>query len=210
MPSAVTIDQLSDKLQRLRKRDTLRIVFGAAGHDYASTRATEAELLALETHVGAALPEDYRVWLREVGYGAGPGYGLLSTRDAMAELRLDQRGSGGDVDSADLISDAHIRRYASAVSTAGTHIGIGITSNTFAGALPISHQGCGNYSHIMLAGHFRGAIFGEAGELIGEPWTAAAAFWPEPQLRGPTSDHHPASFLQWMDRWIEVSLALVN
>lgn len=76
------IVELHEKLQRLKESDTELCIFGAKGqqwgHGYAFHPVSEEELLLWETDCSLKLPEEYRDYLKLVGYGTGPGYGLLS------------------------------------------------------------------------------------------------------------------------------------
>jgi hypothetical protein len=73
------IDEILDKLNRLRERDAMFTIFGAKVHRYRlSAPHTEKELADFEAQYGVTLPADYRAFLMRVGgSGAGPYYGLL-------------------------------------------------------------------------------------------------------------------------------------
>lgn len=197
------IEELRSRLNVLRGLDTLRSVFGASSHNYEIRRVAEAEVATLENRIGEPLPAQYRRWLLDVGCGAGPHYGLFSPEQVAGEMRYEERGTGGDVASPADITTSDTDRYFETVREAGSRVGVRITANSFNGAIPVSHQGCDGYTQLLIVGEHRGAIFGECGDIIGEPWTAVAAFWPEgDQQRG-----LPFSFFDWMQDWLERSIA---
>ncbi len=194
----------------LRWRDKQRIIFGAEQHGYLLHQATLRDLLDLEARIGFTLPSDYRTWLLEVGYGAGPYYGLFPPQRIAEELRYSASGTGGDVADASKIDSAQLQRFLAAIRDSGSLIGNGISANSRTGAVPVGEQGCGSYSHILVAGEYRGAIFGECEEVLAYEATPLTAFWPEALSSNPATDQHPLSFLQWFDHWLDTSIALVD
>lgn len=204
------IPKLVEKLALLRWRDKQRIIFGAEQHGYALQQITRRDLLDLETHIGVILPSDYRTWLLEVGYGAGPYYGLFSPQRIAEELRYSESGTGGDVADASKIDSGQLQRFFAAIRDGGSSVGNGISANSMIGAVPVGEQGCGGYSQILVAGEYRGAMFGECEEVLAYQATPLTAFWPEAVSRNPAADQHPLSFLQWLDHWLDTSIALVN
>jgi hypothetical protein len=86
-------DDVKRQLERLRGRDRWLQVFGAETHRYVSHPLSRAELHSLEDHLGAKLPKEYRDFLREVGWGAGPYYGIMSSSAALAHFENDARRS---------------------------------------------------------------------------------------------------------------------
>lgn len=73
-------------VRKLRDIDVGRRIFGADDHGYVLTRVPDHELHAFEDRLETCLPETYRAFLVEVGYGAGPYYGLLSPAGILREL----------------------------------------------------------------------------------------------------------------------------
>jgi hypothetical protein len=68
---------LRAKLTALRERDSKYALAGACWHRYESIPVELDDVRAAEARIGYCLPEQYRHWLIEVGYGAGPEWGLL-------------------------------------------------------------------------------------------------------------------------------------
>jgi hypothetical protein len=87
------------ELAALRAKKTEPHVFGASGHRWKlAPKLTEGEVSAVEKQYGVRLPDDYRVFLMEVGAGgAGPAYGIFRL------ARTD--GWGWDGDGATLTGD---------------------------------------------------------------------------------------------------------
>ena len=73
-------------VRKLCVLDDGRRIFGADVHQYLLTRVSAHDLDAFEDRLGTCLPEPYRAFLGEVGYGAGPFYGTLSPADILREL----------------------------------------------------------------------------------------------------------------------------
>lgn len=71
--------EIHERLNRLRRRDRKHRVFGSAAHDFRLNRPIDVRTIAsFEQHHGIALPEDYRLFITEIGNGgAGPAYGLF-------------------------------------------------------------------------------------------------------------------------------------
>jgi hypothetical protein len=71
--------QILEKLEKLRRLDSKRKVFGASSHDYRLNPCLgEAAVNSVEGKYNIHLPEDYRRFLLKVGNGgAGPYYGVF-------------------------------------------------------------------------------------------------------------------------------------
>lgn len=86
------IMELQYKLQTLKEMDINYRLSGADyfvhdkqyGHRYEFHPVSEEELRQWEKECNLILPEEYREYLKLMGYGTGPGYGLLSP-DAVRE-----------------------------------------------------------------------------------------------------------------------------
>src|SRR5262245_29838090 len=73
--SASTLEELAPRLDEVRQLHAgLRIARDRKR--YRCTRVSQAEIERHEHRLGLELPPEYRCWLQEVGYGAGPGCGL--------------------------------------------------------------------------------------------------------------------------------------
>jgi hypothetical protein len=81
------LKEIKLKLQHLKDLDTQFIVFGASDHRYKSYPLSDIELELFEAGLGVRLPVDYRQFLLEIGYGAGPYYGLCSPQAIFTDLK---------------------------------------------------------------------------------------------------------------------------
>jgi hypothetical protein len=90
-----TIEWIKHNLDRLISLDQQYWVSGAKEHQYKSYPLSNDEIESLESKLGIRLPEDYRQFLLEIGYGAGPSYGLLSPSEILRNL-LEEDYSGKD------------------------------------------------------------------------------------------------------------------
>lgn len=80
-PVVMALDPLiiRERLARLSKRDRKRKLFGSASHGYVLNPPLGADgIERFETKHGIALPDDYKLFITEIGNGgAGPAYGLF-------------------------------------------------------------------------------------------------------------------------------------
>lgn len=74
MPGPLDRSTVLRRLAELDRRDQRRRVFGAASHQYKLNPSLPVSVVqAFEGRYGVSLPEDYRLFITEVGNGgAGP------------------------------------------------------------------------------------------------------------------------------------------
>jgi len=79
MPKTLDKSTIVQRLVDLDRRDRRRRVFGAASHQYKLNPPLPVSVVeAFEERHGLTLPEDYRLFMTEIGNGgAGPYYGVL-------------------------------------------------------------------------------------------------------------------------------------
>lgn len=191
-------DDVVRRLRRLKHTDRNRTVFGASKHRYRQRTLGARAVAALEKQVGAQLPDDYRRWITHIGYGAGPNFGLLSPSDIARHLRHDWQGHGGDAPDAGSIAAEHLQRFAAPPTTGRPQPAILV--DAYRGAMPISFQGCTGYSHLILSGAFRGAVFTETVDLVTRE-SPVTAFLPDSWTGAPCV--RPLLFLEWMQGWLD-------
>ncbi|HEY1064847.1 MAG TPA: SMI1/KNR4 family protein [Pirellulales bacterium] len=205
---------LCDQLAELARLDPNRKVFGAAKHGYQCTRADHSDLLNLETALGTALPVEYRRFLLEVGYGAGPYYGIWNPAESLAELQSlaqdYEAEEGRPVRTTDAfpLSRNDADTFDETVGSDGGPVAIE-SEWPCGGCLPICHHGCTFWSVLVLRGEFVGRIWdvacfvGYSGEWA--PGRRAPGWWefgmPHPRKlpRLPS----PPTFEEWYRGWIE-------
>lgn len=143
-------------VRRLRDIDAGRQVFGADLHGYLVTRVPNHELDAFEDRLGTCLPETYRAFLSEIGYGAGPYYGTLSPAEILREL-----------DDFDCVPDAASRPF-----PVGTEDGERFFFGSFrerlaiplldwptTGLIPVAYRGETSWSVLVTSGLFTGTVW---------------------------------------------------
>lgn len=72
---------VKEKLQELKMRDKNFIVFGSRKHLYKNNPVSYAEIERFENNYNFTLPEGFRTFLIEIGYGAGPYYGIRNLNE---------------------------------------------------------------------------------------------------------------------------------
>src|SRR4051794_31428879 len=79
MPKSLDKPTILGLLDRLDRGDPRRTVFGAGAHRYKLNPPLSVSVVqAFEERHGVTLPEDYRLFMTEIGNGgAGPYYGVL-------------------------------------------------------------------------------------------------------------------------------------
>jgi hypothetical protein len=182
------IARIKSKLPQAKAADPKYKVFGADGHRYRMAGPLSAsDLLALEERYSIKLPADYRLFMQEIGPGAGPFYGLYDPRKHAADLVTDPRAlqqpSPWEPDMSDEewtaltlpfepedMSDADFEQATDAL---------------FAGLLPLGTQGCTYYHALVISGQHRGRVV----NLDEERCLPRFAY--------------ESDFLNWYERWLD-------
>ena len=128
------IQSIAQKVQLLKRLDVTFSVFGSSSHQYQSIPLTGTHHQDLEQE---DWPEDYVSFLRLVGSGAGPYYGILDVRRSTGE--------------AERVSDDDLARLM---------IAAGATRNTI---VPICDHGCGERFMLVVAGPRKGSLWFDHG-----------------------------------------------
>ncbi|GAA1871839.1 SMI1/KNR4 family protein [Myceligenerans crystallogenes] len=192
-----------ERVSRLRRRDRSLATFGASGHRFVlAPPLTMEQVREAEAQFGAALPEEYRSFLVEVGAGgAGPGYGM--------EVLRKERGiwHWGHVDT--LLDEIHRSALTAeevddawsevpevgpqradfpddvshaAAQEAFRDLDEEAFSRRFRGCIPLGQQGCGWETWLVVSGPQRGHVRTMAHEIL------------------PVSDSFYDHYLQWLQR----------
>ncbi|MEG4217672.1 SMI1/KNR4 family protein [Microcoleus sp. Pol14C6] len=143
--SSNDIKELAELLRRLRQEDKNLRVFGADSHQYKLGQTlAEAELQSFERKHQIKLPEDYRLFLKEIGNGgAGPFYGLEPLEKA-AQYR-DLSKPFPFTKATDSYSDEELEEWGD--------------RDEYPGVLELCHQGCAIYSYLVVNGPAHGTIW---------------------------------------------------
>jgi hypothetical protein len=212
-----TTDSLRLQLAELRRRDPGCKVFGASEHEYQSTPVSPAEVARLEAALGAPLPPEYRQFLLEVGYGAGPYYGVWSPAESPTEIQ--RLALNSEAEQGRLVGPAapfpptadHLRAIEAKLA-AGEESPAAEPDRPCSGCLPICHQGCTFWSVLLVTGEFVGRVWDVS--CLGYPaeWLPASR---PPGWWGFGTSHRrklpplpsPPTFGEWFAGWVERCLA---
>jgi hypothetical protein len=211
-------DSLRNQLAELRRRDQNCKVFGASTHLYRSTPVSAAEVARLESALGVALPPEYRQFLLDIGYGAGPYYGVWGPNGSLAEIQglaQDYEREEGKLvqPSAPFALTPNDLRTIEAGFAAGEKCPAAERDWPCSGCLPICHQGCTFWSVLVLTGHFVGRVWdvaffiGYSGEWL--PARRPPGWWETgmPPPRELPRLPSPPTFGEWFNGWVERCLS---
>ncbi len=213
---AVTMEELKLMLERISELDSYHQVFGAEKHQYKSYPLSNAELERLERELGVRLPEAYRQFLRVIGYGAGPYYGLLSPDEILEALSEfcfvgDERRP---IPSQPFpLSRAHADECYQIMSE--RREALCQTDWPTDGYVPICFEGCTSYTMLVTAGELAGTVWScNVDEAL---WNLApqppdlvryVGYPPPPDFeRWETALSPEPTFLEWYRPWLEQCLS---
>lgn len=187
-------------VRKLCDLDADRRIFGADSHGYFLTRVPGHELDAFEDCLGTCLPEPFRAFLAEIGYGAGPYYGLLSPAEILREL-----------DDFNVAPGAPGRPFPIGTKDdAGVFFGPSRQGGPLldwptTGLIPLSYQGETSWSVLVTSGIFTGTVW-DVIVLEGIVAECRPGVRP-PGLPGEAGDglpplKRPPTFDQWYRGWL--------
>lgn len=202
------------QIRKLRLLDGSYEVFGARSHQYLSTQANAVEIQWMERELGTSLPEEYRNFLIEIGYGAGPYYGLWSPRQVLTEICDLCQEYGAE-------TGVQVKPYASFPLTQQD---LRIVNEKIrledekpfaekpwpsSGCIPICYHGCTFWSVLILQGEFIGCVWDVASYVAYEGLWVPAARPPGLCEFGTSSTkvlqplRSPPTFDEWFHGWLE-------
>ena len=211
------ITQLKEKLEYLAAIDKDFKVFGSRAHKYQSVRLSEEDVINFETKLGMRLPLEYREFLTEIGYQAGPYYGLWSPDEGLLEYQDLSRGieEEGEI----TISPTHNFPFTTKDTLAyfnkqktgddDAHTLSGVYPAN--GSIPICHQGCTYWACLVVKGEQTGKVW-DAACFVGwdGEWTPArypVATLEFKKVKSLSLAEKPVlSFYEWYDGWLEKSI----
>lgn len=165
-----------------------RTGFGSSGHRWRSYPMPEDKIVEFETKYGIALPEEYRAFIKEIGLGAGPFYGLHDLTNWLCDDETEE-GELNFLNSPCLILPTMCggREYTGwdeKLEDTGVH-----PDRVYQGILSIVSQGCTYLSGIIITGPHRGTI-------LNLDLDRQVPQWVNP------------SFLDWYEKWLDSVLKL--
>jgi hypothetical protein len=201
MPDEISsaLERIREKLDRLRRLDTLFSVFGSGSHRYLmGQRLTNADLKSLERQLGATLPLDYRQFLMEVGHGgAGPCYGLftLDSQDPENVTSIDDLARRFEWE--DAFNPAEWEEPSEHEGVECDEDG-GFLGLSLPGALYLCHCGCALRVFLVVNGTCNGEVWHD--------WQAdGAGIYPATDSRG-----RRVRFANWYEEWLDRSLVKID
>jgi len=211
------LEQIRQMLERLKALDQQYWVFGARTHKYKSFPLSNDEIESLEVDLGVCLPADYRQFLLEIGYGAGPYYGLLRPYQILCDLERNH------VRSYDPLPDPSrafpfTREQADECFRIMSEGRMAVFTAKWPtdGCIPICFEGCSYYTFLITAGELTGSMWShnidwdDEDDPYLETWNLAP---PPPGFRldripGNEPALSPApTFLEWYNAWLHQCLS---
>jgi len=185
------------EVSKLNVLDTKRKVFGSSSHKYRLTRVSPKELDEFETWCGITLPASYRSHLLDIGYGAGPDYGLMSPKHIISEMKTLLNYWDTDLGSPPKTGDIFQLETATDLEPSD-HSEPWITSTwPLSGCIPISDQGCTYCSVLQITGDNAGAVWDVANDV------GCEGLWLPSGKDSQATE--PLHFNQWFLDWIQQS-----
>lgn len=200
------IKRIKEKLTQLRERDTKFWVMQAEHHKYQLSPPLSEEVIAnWEARAQIKLPEEYRLFLRELGEGpAGPGLGMpkltemnltphLKEPFPLVEPFLGLRS----IDTSKLDSEQEWETYKEFAAEWDKIPGDG--------SLLLTHYGCDIYGKLVLNGKYRGQIWIREGDS-----PSYSPFGYSVHLHDPDQDPcadipKHFTFFQWYEHWLDAA-----
>ncbi len=160
MESNTRIIVLRNKLRELKKIDPKKTVFGSQSHNYISKTINSSVIDDFEKQHDIDLPNELKLFLTEIGFGAGPDYGIYDITKMFSEFEewndwkenismLSLPFELTNKDSKELID----------LKTDNPDGFFYKELKTVNGILPIQTQGCTYYSFIIVNGEQKGKIW---------------------------------------------------
>jgi len=167
-------DKLKQDLITLTQKDTQLKVFGAESHKYRfNPTLSESYILQFEEAHEIHLPDDYRMFLKEVANGgAGPHYGMYRLEDYYQSRFYD--GSDANYIGKDFLKTPFPYTKSNPLKPLDPSYRDEIAENltdeeyakefskNFSGAITLAHQGCGYYDMLIVSGEERGTVWMDA------------------------------------------------
>lgn len=174
-------------------------VFGSNGHRWVSQPVTQDSLDELCQFLGTRLPAEVEEFLRIIGSGAGPHYGIFAPSEIREEVRLDRDDCAADQiesphsDQPFPITAAHVRDEL-----------VPVRPYSLDGAVRFCHRGCATWTILAITGELAGTVWDV--DRHGGEWDDDADWWPATYPGQETLDGQPVYFLDWYEHWVDLNV----
>jgi hypothetical protein len=167
----IDFQQIKFRLLQKKAVDYDRKVFGASKHNYTNYPVPKTEIQKFEQKYNINLPNNYKQFLIEIGYGAGPNYGLYSLEEIEAELMSlkeieDEENIKLSPSNPFPFTETDIinlnTRIKNGESDANSSLPYLESYYPLDGCIPISHQGCTYWDCLVVTGELKGTIWNVA------------------------------------------------
>jgi hypothetical protein len=207
-------DTLAKRIHDLAVLDRSRRVFGSKTHNYVGTKVAFADLGAFEARHRCVLPTDFRRFLREIGTGVGPYYGILTLSKVNEELQIiEEDYLAANARPASPGDPFALERRVIELKALGT---LDIPNlpcpETAGGFMPVCHHGCEFTTVLILSGRCAGLVM-DTTNFASTPSEWFPAKCP-PGVVEYQRKHCPIpdfpnwpTFSEWMDGWLRQSVS---
>lgn len=206
--------RIRESLASLARNDARFRVFGAERHRYVSTPVSEPEISAFEDELRIALPGDFRSFLREVGAGAGPSYGIFSLDRMREEARLGLAPADfdevdeGPSEEGDPARPFSVPWKVLAADSDPDSPGVEVPGGAN-GLLAICDHGCAIYTVLVTTGELQGVVLDwHQGPRPDKPGHWPLVSFPEIRRGVQNERIRCSSFLEWYEDWLRSAAAL--
>ena len=151
---------IRNKLKELKRLDRKKTVFGSQSHNYISKPINSDEIKNYENQYNVLIPDELKLFLIEIGYGAGPDYGIYNIQKMFSEFDEwnDWMENISSIqNSFELKSKDSLELINSKTDNPDGFFYKRL--KTVNGLLPIQTQGCTYYSFIVINGEQKGKIW---------------------------------------------------
>lgn len=139
------VSAFKEKLSRLKETDKDFRVFGAESHRYELfAPLSESRIVEFEKEQNLKLPEDYRLFLTQIGNGgAGPFYGIIPLEKSFASCTPNESFRWSVEKDVEFVEDSDFDEW----------------HDHRRGVLEICEQGCGTFNFLVVNGQSYGTIW---------------------------------------------------
>ena len=216
------IEEIKHKLDRLKALDRNLLVFGAKQHRYKSCPLSNNEIVNLEKKLGVRLPKDYRQFLQEIGYGAGPYLGLFSPKEILSELFEEDCGGKSTAwppkpGQPFPVSQVYIEECIRKKDKPWVQFLVYWPAN---GCIPICHEGDVGWHYLVTTGELMGIVVSRCSAefspdyVLEEDWSLVPLPPSVIDLHSPSAEPmwgsgilHVPTFSDWYIAWLDQSIS---